>query len=194
MWAWLFGPPDKTPDEALEEWRATTQAQIREIQRKTRELQRQMDHFASMAKKEPAQARVYAKEILFARKEFERLYEARSNLKAMELQLIDCAMKTKMAQHMQVSAGVAAAMNKLVSVPAISNVMRTMAAEMIRMGLVEEIMTPADDSDVQTAAEEEVNAVLEELTGKIKLPSVRTKGKTADAAPTQAPAAMKMTQ
>lgn len=192
MWAWLFGPPDKTPDEALKEWRDTTRRQIAAIEREARAIQLQMDRLAAMAKREPANARVYAREIANARKQFERLYETRSQLKAMELQLIDCAMTAKMAQTMQQSALVATTMNRLVSVPLIAGTMRTMASEMTKMGLLQEMMEPEEENTVTEAAEEEVEAVLAQLTARIKLPSVGEKGKSSTA-PTRAPAAMKMT-
>jgi len=65
-----------------------------------------------------------------------------------------------------------AMMNRLVRLPQLNQVMMTMAREMEKAGLIEEIMSDAmgDDDEIADAADEEVEKVLDEITSGLKNP------------------------
>jgi len=67
-------------------------------------------------------------------------------------------------------------MNNLIKLPQLNQVMMAMAREMEKAGLIEEILddTLADDDDVEEAADEEVEKILEELTIDLKTAKVAT--------------------
>jgi len=82
----------------------------------------------------------------------------------------------KVAGAMQKSAQVMAMMNNLIRLPQLNKVMMVMAREMEKAGLIEEILEDAvpDDDELDEAADEEVDKVLEELTIGLKSANVAT--------------------
>jgi len=101
----------------------------------------------------------------------------------------------KVQGAMQRSAEVFHAMNELVKVPEIASTMRDMAREMERAGLIEELMNDAFESvegdGVETAADEEVNKIMAELTAGVLAPAEHAPSAAIDipASPVAAPAA-----
>jgi len=77
------------------------------------------------------------------------------------------AAQVKMTGHMAKSSQVMAHMNRLVKVSDISQTMQEMQKEMMKAGVIEELVDDAmevlDDDDAEDAADEEVEKVMEEL-------------------------------
>ena len=75
-----------------------------------------------------------------------------------------------MAKTMQKSAQIMGFMNQLVRLPQLNKVMMTMAREMEKAGLIEEVMDDVLDTDdqIEEEAEEEVSKVIEEITMGLK--------------------------
>jgi len=82
----------------------------------------------------------------------------------------------KVAGVMQKSTQIMGYMNNLVRLPQLNQVMMVMSREMEKAGLIEEMMEDIipDNDEIEEAADEEVEKVMEELTMGLKNTSVAT--------------------
>ncbi len=81
----------------------------------------------------------------------------------------------KVAGMMAKSTQIMGLMNSLVKLPQINQVMMSMAREMEKAGLIEELMDGVmDDADVEEQADEELDKVIEEITLGVKSQQVST--------------------
>jgi len=139
-----------------------------------------------------SQARLLAKSVVGSRKQCERLMNQKAQLAGVEMQVASMASMAAVSGAFEKSTSVMKAMGKLVKAPEMAATMRTMQAEMMKMGIIEEVVDDAmealDDDDLEEAADEEIAMVLADLTKDIRgvvLPS--RAAPAAEAAP--APAA-----
>jgi len=107
-----------------------------------------------------------AKELIRSRKAKENIYKSKAQLNSVSMQLQQNLSMMKVAGVMQRSTQVMGMMNNLVRLPQLNQVMMAMAREMEKAGLIEEMMDDvmADDEEIEDAADEEVEKVMEELT------------------------------
>jgi len=123
-----------------------------------------------------ASAKVLAKEILLSRKATERLYKSKTQLSSVGMQLTEQLSMMKLSGIMARSTQVMAAMNNLVKLPQLNKVMMAMSREMEKAGLIEEMMDGVldDDDELEDAADEEVDKIVEEITMGVKTAKVAT--------------------
>lgn len=116
---------------------------------------------------------ILAKEILRARKAVNRIYTSKAHLNSVQLQMKGQLATLKVAGSLQKSTEVMAAMQRLVRLPEIGAVMQEMSKEMMKAGIIEEMMDETfesmeDQYEMEEAAQAEVDKVLWELTeGKL---------------------------
>ena len=128
-------------------------------------------------------AKTLAREIVRSRKACNRLHVSKTQLNSVMMQMEQQLAQQKMLGTMQKSAVVMGAMNKLVKVGAIAEVMQNMQKEMCKAGIIEEMvddaMSSLDQEDDEDAADAEVEQVMQEL-------NAETMG-SASSAPSKAP-------
>jgi len=119
----------------------------RDIQNIQRAEQRSISECKALAKKGRTGAvRIMAKEIANTRRTIARLYNAKAQLNSVASTLQTSISMMKLQGCMTKSAEVMTAMNKLMNVNEISATMTSMAREMEKMGLVDEVVGEAFDS------------------------------------------------
>lgn len=144
--------------------------QIHGIQREEEKAKRALKDAAKKGHKDVCA--IYAKEIVQSRKAVSRIYAAKAQMTSVEYGMQQQLAQLRMAGALEKSAEVMKNMQSLVKVSEVSNTMRELSKEMMKAGIIEEMMEDAfdvlEDDDMEEAAQEEVDKILWEITaGKL---------------------------
>ncbi|GBG32092.1 Charged multivesicular body protein 3 [Hondaea fermentalgiana] len=162
------------PRELVKEWTRNLRREQRMLDRQLRQIEREelkmQRDIKMLAKKgEMAAIRPLAHSLVQSKKAKNRINVTKAHMNSVNLQLRHQAAQMRMAQVMQSSTKVMAAMNSLVKMPEVAKNMQEMAMEMERAGLIEEIMDDAmestfDDEGMDGEADAAVDQIIAELT------------------------------
>ncbi|KAI9094616.1 Snf7-domain-containing protein [Phlyctochytrium arcticum] len=169
----MLGVKRITPEEQAKKWRQTVRQQERELDKSMRGIdaeQMKVKRALKVAAKrnDTASCKLLAKEIVRSRKARDRLYTSKAQLNSLTMQMQHQMATMKISGTMQKSTDIMKIVNNLVKLPEISSTMQEMSAEMMKAGIIEEMMQDsiemADEDDIEEEAEDEVNKVLFEVT------------------------------
>ena len=176
----LFGkskPAD--PKEQVNEWCKKIRKegynldrQINAIKREEAKVTRSLKEAAKKGDKESCQ--ILAKELINSRKAVTKLYTAKANLNSVQMQMKSQLATLKVAGTLQTSAEVMKSMSQLVKLPEIQKSMMELSMEMIKAGVIEEMMEDVmeplgEEEEMEEAAQAEIDKVILEITtGKLK--------------------------
>lgn len=142
------------------------------------------------AKQARQEARIMAKELVHIRKQSGRLYTSKAQLQSVQMQVNEAFSIRKIEGSLKVSTGIMKDVNMLIKMPELSGTMQELSQELMKAGIIEEMvgdMLP--DSELlgeDEEAEAEVDAVLGEvLKGKLgaidqEMPALPTEEETAE--------------
>ena len=120
-------------------------------------------------------AKTLAREIVRSRKACNRLHVSKTQLNSVMMQMEQQLAQQKMLGTMQKSAVVMGAMNKLVKVGAIAEVMQNMQKEMCKAGIIEEMvddaMSSLEGEDEEDAADAEAEAEMQRRLAELRAAS-----------------------
>ncbi|XP_012456871.1 vacuolar protein sorting-associated protein 24 homolog 1 isoform X2 [Gossypium raimondii] len=116
-------------------------------------------------------AKALAKEIVMSRKAVNRLYENKAQLNSISMHLGESVAIARTVGHLSKSAEVMKLVNNLMKAPQMAATMQEFSKEMIKAGVIEEMVNDALDSaldseDIEVETEEEVDKVLSEIAGE----------------------------
>lgn len=171
----LFGkrpPPD--PKKFVRESSAALRKQERVLDRQIRSIQREEDK-AKLSIKQAAKkgdkttCGILAKEIINTRKAKSRIYTAKANIKSVELTMKQQAAMVRTTGALEKSTKVMESMQKLIKVSEVRDSMMGLQKEMMKMGIIDEMMddtfsTLDEGEDVEEATQAEIDKVLQEIT------------------------------
>jgi len=150
--------------------------QIRQIQRGEQAAIKSIKEASK--KGDTASAKVLAKEVVHSRKAVNKIYTAKANLKSVEMQMKAQAAQVRIAGSLSQSADVMKCMTQLVKVPEIQKTMQEMSKEMMKAGIIEEMMEDTmemmeDDDELEEDVQNAVDQILNEaVSGKISKPKL----------------------
>ncbi|KKY14921.1 putative snf7 family protein [Phaeomoniella chlamydospora] len=126
----------------------------------------------SQAKQAAAETRIFAKELLRVRKQSARLHTSKAQLASVQMQVTEAFSMRKIEGSLKASTAIMKDVNTLVKLPELSGTMQELSRELMKAGIVEEMvsdMLPNDELEGEDEeAEEEVDKVLSEvLQGKL---------------------------
>lgn len=112
---------------------------------------------------------ILAKEVLRARKAINRIHASKAQLNSVVMSMNHQLATLRLAGSMQRSTEVMKSMQQLIKVPEVAQTMRDLSKEMMRAGIIEEMLDDTmegldDQEGLEEEAEEEVDKVLWELT------------------------------
>jgi charged multivesicular body protein 3 len=136
----FFFGKEPTPEEMVKKWRRDIGAEGRSIDRTIRGIEREENKLKMEIKKyakanDLKTAKTLAKEIVRSRKHKDRLYVSKAQLNSVSLHLQQNLATYKMTGLIAKSADVMRAMNNLVRLPELNNVMMTMSREMEKVSV-----------------------------------------------------------
>ncbi|KAI8816504.1 Snf7-domain-containing protein [Fimicolochytrium jonesii] len=164
-----------TPEELVKKWRQQIRSQERELDKSARGIETEeakVKRSLKLAAKrnDVTSCRILAKEVVRSRKARDRIASSKAQLNSLNMSMQHQLATTKIAGTLQKSTAIMSTVNNLIKLPEISSTMQEMSAEMMKAGIIDEMMEDTlenamgDEDGVEEEAEEEVNKVLFELT------------------------------
>lgn len=159
--------------------------QIRNIQREEEKVKRTLKEAAKKGDK--VTCGILAKEVANARKAISRIYASKAQINSVEMGIKNQASLVRISGAFEKSTDIMKAMQSLIKVSEVRGTMMELSKEMMKMGIVEEMMedsfsTLDEDPEIDEAAQDEIDKVLFEITqgslgklpddNKTELPSV----------------------
>lgn len=152
-------------------------AQLRTLENKTRQYimnaSRRAERNPSQANQATQEVKTFARELVRIRKQSTRLHTSRAQLQSVQMQVNEAFSVRKIQGSLKKSTGIMKDVNTLVRLPELNATMRQLSTELVRAGIIEEMVDDAmpDNElyeDELDEAEEEVSKVLQEiLQGKL---------------------------
>jgi len=132
------------------------------IHREEEKIKRSLKEAAKKGDKDVC--KILAKEVIRARKACNKIYSSKAQLYSVSLQMKDQVAVLRVAGSLQKSTEVMQAMQSLIKVPEVAATMREMSKEMMKAGIIEEMLDETMDSiedseDMEDEADEEVDKV-----------------------------------
>eukprot|EP00794_Sanderia_malayensis_P005425 gene5425-6104_t len=170
----LFGKtPQKDPKEQVREMTSAVRKegrkldrQIRSIKMEEAKVEKSLKDAAKKGQKDIC--KILAKEIIHSRKAVNKLYSSKAQLSSVEMGMKNQLATLRVSGSLQKSTEVMKYMQALVKVPEIQASMRELSMEMMKAGIMEEMIEDTfeglEDDDIEEAAQEEVDKILWELT------------------------------
>ncbi|KAK4574751.1 Vacuolar protein-sorting-associated protein 24 [Recurvomyces mirabilis] len=176
---YFFGP---TPEEQKRKCNSLLRSNQRKLDRdlaglkvlesKTRTFILQA---SKRAQKNPSQAvqarnetRIFARELIRVRKQEQRLATSKATLASVGMQVNEAFAMKKIEGSIKNSTGIMKDVNMLVKLPELTGTMRELSQELVKSGIIEEMVSDTLDNDAvlegeDEEAEEEVDKVLGEI-------------------------------
>ncbi|KAK7604493.1 hypothetical protein V9T40_005679 [Parthenolecanium corni] len=173
----LFGKSQqKDPKDMVNEWCHKIRKEGYQLDRQVRSIQREEEK-AKKSLKDAAKKNdrdscvVLAKEIVNARKTVDKIRISKTQLNSIQMQMKNQLSTLRVAGSLQKSTEVMQMMQNLIKVPEVAATMREMSKEMMKAGIIEEMMdetldsvTGIDTEDMEEEIQNEVDKVIEEIT------------------------------
>ncbi|XP_034714757.1 charged multivesicular body protein 3 [Etheostoma cragini] len=171
----LFGrTTERPPKEMVNEWSQKIRKEMRVIDRQIRDIQREEEKVKRSIKDAAKRGQkdvcvVLAKEMIQSKRAVTKLYASKAHMNSVQLSMKNQLSVLRVAGAMQKSTEVMKAMQNLVKIPEIQATMRELSKEMMKAGIIEEMLEDTfesmeDGEEMEEAAEEEVAKILFEIT------------------------------
>eukprot|EP00440_Ansanella_granifera_P074184 gb/GFBE01080502.1/.p1 GENE.gb/GFBE01080502.1/~~gb/GFBE01080502.1/.p1 ORF type:complete len:231 (+),score=72.21 gb/GFBE01080502.1/:1-693(+) len=145
----------------------TMERSIRKVEQEEEKIKKDIKVMAAKPGSDPKNIQLLAKSLVRSGKAKARLYTSRSIMQSAVAELESTAATMRLSDSMSKSAQVMKQMNSLVRIPEMEESISTMRREMMRAGLIEEMMDEGledmDGPELEEEAEAEVDHVLDEL-------------------------------
>uniref|UniRef100_A0A182KFS0 Vacuolar sorting protein VPS24 n=1 Tax=Anopheles christyi TaxID=43041 RepID=A0A182KFS0_9DIPT len=175
----LFGKSqDRNPKDMVQEWSSKLRKesfaldrQVRSIQREEDKIKRSLKEAAKKNDKEVCT--ILAKELIRSRKAINKIYTSKAHINSVQLQMKNQMATVRVAGSLAKSTEVMQAMQALVKLPEVAATMREMSKEMMKAGIIEEMIDETMESledveEMEEEAQKEIDHVLWEITaGKL---------------------------
>lgn len=168
----LFGKgPD--PKTQIKDWTSKLRKEQNNIERQINKIKREEAKVgaslkAAAKKGDKDSCRILAKEVVRSRKAVNKMYSSKARINSVQLQMENQMAVVKVTGQLEKSTQVMTAMQKLIKIPDIQKAMMTMSKEMMKAGIIEEMleetMEQMEDDDIEEAADKEIENVLYEIT------------------------------
>ncbi|KAI9158630.1 Vacuolar protein-sorting-associated protein 47 [Paramyrothecium foliicola] len=144
-------------------------AAVKQVEIKTKNLIMQADKRAqrdpSRAAQAQKEARIFARELIQHRKTSSRLVTAKAQLSSVQMQVNEAFAVRKIEGSIRASVGIMKDVNTLIRLPELSGTMQELGVELMKAGIIEEMVEDVlpEDVEMEDEAEGEVDKVLGEI-------------------------------
>uniref|UniRef100_A0A0P6JBR3 Charged multivesicular body protein 3 isoform 2 n=3 Tax=Heterocephalus glaber TaxID=10181 RepID=A0A0P6JBR3_HETGA len=171
----LFGKTqEKPPKELVNEWSLKIRKEMRVVDRQIRDIQREEEKVKRSVKDAAKKGQkdvcvVLAKEMIRSRKTVSKLYVSKAHMNSVLMGMKNQLAVLRVAGSLQKSTEVMKAMQSLVKIPEIQATMRELSKEMMKAGIIEEMLEDTfesmdDQEEMEEEAEMEIDKILFEIT------------------------------
>jgi len=171
----LFGKDQgKSPKDQVQEWTGRMRHELRQLDRQIRSIQREEEKAKRMLKETAKKGDkdaclIVAKEIVQSRKAISRIHVSKAQINSVVLTMRNQLATVKIAGSLSKSTEVMKSMQNLIKVPEVAATMRELSKEMMKAGIIEEMLEDTfegmdDQEELEEAAQTEVDKILWEVT------------------------------
>ncbi|EEB17313.1 Charged multivesicular body protein, putative [Pediculus humanus corporis] len=171
----LFGrTQEKSPKDMVTEWTQklrkegySLDRQVRGIQREEEKIKRSLKDAAKKGDKDVCV--ILAKEVIRARKAIGKIQTTKAHINSVQLQMKNQLATLRVAGSLSKSTEVMNAMQNLLKLSDVSDTMRELSREMMKAGIIEEMLEETfegmeDQDEMEEEAQEQVDKILWEVT------------------------------
>ncbi|KAK2507932.1 hypothetical protein MC885_000110, partial [Smutsia gigantea] len=161
-------------DEDVNEWSLKIRKEMRVVDRQIRDIQREEEKVKRSVKDAAKKGQkdvcvVLAKEMIRSRRAVSKLYASKAHMNSVLMGMKNQLAVLRVAGSLQKSTEVMKAMQSLVRIPEIQATMRELSKEMMKAGIIEEMLEDTfesmdDQEEMEEAAEMEIDKILFEIT------------------------------
>jgi charged multivesicular body protein 3 len=146
-------------------------AQLKQVEIKTKNLIIQADKRSqrdpSRAKQAQKEIRAFASELVRTRKTSARLVTTKAQLNSVQMQVSEAFAVRKIEGSIRASVGIMKDVNSLIRLPALSQTMRELSVELMKAGIIEEMVDEALPEDMDMLEEEEAEGEIDKILGEV---------------------------
>ncbi|KAI9660264.1 MAG: Vacuolar protein-sorting-associated protein 24 [Alyxoria varia] len=122
----------------------------------------------SQQKQAAHETRVFAKELIRVRKQNARLATSKAQLHSVQMQVNEAFSVRKIEGSLKASTGIMKDVNTLVKLPELSGTMRELSQELVKAGIIEEMVGDSlPDEELMEGEDEEAEAEVEKVLGEV---------------------------
>ena len=122
----------------------------------------------SQAKQAAQDTRIYARELIRARKQNARLATSKAQLQSVQMQVNETFSVRKIEGSIRASTGIMKDVNSLVRLPELTGTMRELSQELVRAGIIEEMVGDSlPDSELLEGEDDEAEAEVDKILTEI---------------------------
>lgn len=121
----------------------------------------------AQAKQARAEARTFAKELGNIRKQAGRLHTSKAQLQSVQMQVNEAFSIRKIENSMKVSSGIMREVNALIRLPELSGTMQELSQELMKAGIIEEMVGDMIESNDLLEEDEEAEAEVDAILGEV---------------------------
>lgn len=110
---------------------------------------------------------MYAGELIRTRRQTARLHTAKAQLSSVQMQVSEAFAVRKIEGSIKASVGIMKDVNKLISLPALAGTMRELGTELMKAGIIEEMVEDVLPEDNDLLLEDEAEAEVDKILSQI---------------------------
>ena len=143
-------------------------AQLKALDSKTRQhiinASKRAQRNPSQAKQATSETKTFARELVRIRKQTSRLTTSRAQLQSVGMQVNEAFSVRKIQGSLQKSTGIMKDVNTLVRLPELSSTMHQLSTELVKAGIIEEMVSDAiPDNELLEEEEDEADAEVDKI-------------------------------
>ncbi|KZF19504.1 hypothetical protein L228DRAFT_251113 [Xylona heveae TC161] len=147
-------------------------ANLRQVEAKTKNLilqaSRRAQRNPSQAKQAANETRTFARELVRVRKQNNRLATSRAQLQSVQMQVNEAFSVRKIEGSIKASTGIMKDVNSLVRLPELTGTMRELSQELMKAGIIEEMVGDTlPDDELLEGEDEEAETEVDKVLGEI---------------------------
>jgi len=153
--------------------------QLKQLDQKTRQYilqaSKRGQRNPSQAKQAAQETRTFAKELIRIRKQSSRLATSKAQLQSVQMQVNEAFSVRKIEGSIKASTGIMKDVNSLVRLPELTGTMRELSQELMKAGIIEEMvgdslpddeLLEGEDEEAETEVDKVLNEILQGKLGK----------------------------
>lgn len=146
--------------------------QLKVLDRRTRDYilqaSRRGQKNPAQARQAVQEARTFAKELVRVRKQIARLHTSKAQLQSVQMQVTEAFSVRKIEGSLKASTGIMKDVNTLVRLPELTGTMRELSQELVKAGIIEEMVGDSLPNDeLLDEDNEEAEAEAEQILGEV---------------------------
>ncbi|KAJ8146883.1 hypothetical protein OXX80_007760 [Metschnikowia pulcherrima] len=166
----IWGPD---PKEQMRKVNSLLRKNKRELDRSLGQLQPLKKKTEALIKKsakagDAKSAKLYARELIHVNNQYKKLHLSKTRLESITMAVNEQWQMQKLTQSMQASTGIMKDVNSLIHIGAITSTMQELSKELMKAGIINEMMDDMVDlemdEELEDESQEEVNRIIQSLT------------------------------